>query len=155
MVIEMKKYDNGRSAMSLQDRILSSIEIDDGGCWNWTKRTLNKWGYARMTVGSRRDNSRKTDFAHRVSYREFIGEIPEGLAIDHLCINAKCVNPFHLEPVTTTENNKRKRLSRCGICDELKIEKYDRLICLSCVRKSEREHMRKRLGIKPENYRIK
>lgn len=35
-------------------------------------------------------------FAHRVSYEHFIGQIPDGLEIDHLCRNRACCNPLHL-----------------------------------------------------------
>ena len=42
--------------------------------------------------------------AHRYSYEELIGPIPEGLVIDHLCRDRACVNPYHLEPVTSREN---------------------------------------------------
>jgi hypothetical protein len=42
--------------------------------------------------------------AHRVSYRLFKGEIPEGTEIDHLCKMKCCVNPEHLEAVTHAEN---------------------------------------------------
>jgi hypothetical protein len=45
--------------------------------------------------------------AHRISYRECIGEIPEGLTLDHLCKNKLCVNPAHLEVVTAEENLSR------------------------------------------------
>jgi hypothetical protein len=43
-------------------------------------------------------------YAHRWSYEHFVGPIPEGLHIDHLCRVRRCVNPDHLEPVTPKEN---------------------------------------------------
>lgn len=46
----------------------------------------------------------KIILAHRFSYETFVGPIPEGLVIDHLCRNTLCVNPKHLEPVTNTTN---------------------------------------------------
>lgn len=41
-----------------------------------------------------------------------MGEIPEGLVLDHLCRVHNCVNPQHLEPVTIQENLARGY----GIC---------------------------------------
>lgn len=45
--------------------------------------------------------------AHRLSYEVFVGPIPDGLFLDHLCRVTNCINPDHLEPVTPAENNKR------------------------------------------------
>lgn len=45
--------------------------------------------------------------AHRWSYEDVRADIPKGLAIDHLCRNPGCVNPWHLEPVSHRENNLR------------------------------------------------
>ena len=42
--------------------------------------------------------------AHRASYELFKGSIPNDLVIDHLCRNTLCVNPCHLEAVTSVEN---------------------------------------------------
>lgn len=47
--------------------------------------------------------------AHRTVYSIFIGDLPEdrGMVVDHLCRNPSCVNPFHLELVSNTENTLR------------------------------------------------
>ena len=42
--------------------------------------------------------------AHRFAYETFVGPIPEGLTIDHLCRIRHCVNPEHLEAVTDRVN---------------------------------------------------
>jgi hypothetical protein len=42
--------------------------------------------------------------AHRISYALAYGPIPEGLVLDHLCRNRRCVAPDHLEVVTRGEN---------------------------------------------------
>lgn len=70
--------------------------IVESGCWEWIG-TLSQEGYGRF----------EKDFSHRVSYRKHVGEIPDGLQIDHLCRNRKCCNPEHLEPVTPRVNTLR------------------------------------------------
>lgn len=70
------------------------------GCWLWTGTTTPK-GYGRFWNGS------ETVYAYRFAYRQFVGPIPAGLQIDHLCRNPACVNPSHLEPVTAQENLRR------------------------------------------------
>jgi hypothetical protein len=70
------------------------------GCWLWTA-SLNNKGYGEFRFQGR------TSLAHRVAYELLIGPIPEGLSLDHLCRNPRCVNPAHLEPVTHQENMRR------------------------------------------------
>jgi hypothetical protein len=42
--------------------------------------------------------------AHRVAWKMLRGPIQQGLEIDHLCRNRRCVNPDHMEPVTKAMN---------------------------------------------------
>lgn len=77
---------------------------NEQGCMEWMA-ALNKSGYGAFGVGPR--GAHKTHKAHRVSYELLVGPIPDGLVIDHLCRNRKCVVPDHLEPVTSGENTRR------------------------------------------------
>jgi hypothetical protein len=89
------------------ERLRDRVVIGDGGCWE-LHGTRNSSGYAWHTV-----NGRKV-LAHRFSYESFVGPIPLGLEIDHLCRNRICCNPEHLEPVTRVENLARSRQSNRG-----------------------------------------
>lgn len=81
---------------TLEERFWEKVDCS-GDCWEWTAHIRGK-GYG----GFWKDG--KMMFAHRVAYELEVGKIPTGLEIDHLCRNRKCVNPHHLEPVTTREN---------------------------------------------------
>lgn len=91
----------------------SNVVKTTHGCWGWRGR-LGTNGYGRF-----RAKALPGVQPHRVSYILAHGGIPDGLHIDHLCRNKKCVNPAHLEAVTLQENclrgdgfNGRKYASR-------------------------------------------
>lgn len=77
------------------------VPLVESGCWVW--------------VGGSKGGDRaegyyggwKSDYAHRVAYRHWVGPIPPGLELDHLCRVRRCCNPEHLEAVTRAVNERR------------------------------------------------
>lgn len=89
-----------RVRRSVQERFLSKVDLT-GDCWEWTgNRTPSGYGTFYPTRTTKR-------LAHRVAYELFVGPIPDGLELDHLCRNRACVRPEHLEPVSHRENTLR------------------------------------------------
>lgn len=73
-----------------------------GRCHVWTGYCHNSgYGVFWLRTGSVK--------AHRVSFVMHGGKIPRGWQVDHLCRNTSCVNPDHLQAVTDSENQRRKR----------------------------------------------
>ena len=83
----MRKY--------IEDR---SIPEPMTGCWIWLA-SLGSHGY-----GNASEPGRRVDVAHRVSYRAFIGGIPDGMLVQHSCDNHWCVAPHHLSLGTDATN---------------------------------------------------
>lgn len=86
--------------MTVKRRFLSKLNKNKNGCWVF-KKTLST-GYGYFYAGC-------LHLAHRFAYELFVGSIPKGLQIDHLCRNRACANPSHLEVVTNRENALRGR----------------------------------------------
>lgn len=104
-----------------KERLLGRVAMGYGGCWIWTggMRT-NGYGSFAITYGNYR-------VAHVASYEIHVGPVPDGLQLDHLChtrdkscpggrcVHRRCINPDHLEPVTSRENNLRSPLNVAAI----------------------------------------
>jgi len=86
--------------MDLPNKIGERIEKRDDGCWIWMGAT-NPRGYGNIGYQG------KSYKAHRFIYERLVGQIPDGLTLDHLCRVPLCVNPEHLEPCTMRENIRR------------------------------------------------
>lgn len=86
------------------NRIENSIHTQSNGCWVWTRRK-DREGYGVMWIYQGGKKCQR--FAHRMSYEAYKQKIPANKQIDHLCMNKSCVNPEHLEAVTSKENTQR------------------------------------------------
>lgn len=106
------------------------------GCWNWLGATAggrNDRKYSAIANGT----------AHAVTYAWFVGPMPSGLQLDHLCCNTLCINPAHLEAVTPRENVRRTaaRMTHCknGHSRALYLRQApSKAWCLLCSRENRR-----------------
>ena len=108
-----------------------------GGCWVWMG-AINA-----VTGGAFNRGDRKTS-AHRFAYETFVGPIPAGLEVDHLCRVRECCNPAHLEVVTHKVNANRgqspaairHRATHCAeghpFADTAYIKPTGKRICRTC-----------------------
>ena len=125
----------------------------------WTGTTSR--GYGQIW------HEERMQLAHRVAYMLLVGEIPEGMTIDHVrargCTSTNCVNPEHLEPVTTRENNHRGdtvsgvnvRKTKCdhghllsGGNVRVWVDRrgHEHRICRTCTRERQRKYRRSRVA---------
>lgn len=80
--------------------IRDRVTISPNGCWEWTQSTRD--GYARVCVRvAGKDTYR---FVHRLAAEAWLGEIPKGWPVHHICAVRHCVSPFHLQAVTPQAN---------------------------------------------------
>lgn len=95
-------FPKGTIFKTLEERFWAKVEKTDT-CWLWIG-SVNEHGYGKMYVGLDSSGRRRTDKAHRISYRLSHGEIPFNSPLLHKCDNPKCVNPDHLFIGTQLDN---------------------------------------------------
>jgi hypothetical protein len=82
-------------------RFMDRVRInDETGCWDWKGGCVRSNGglYGHFWLGQTHVR------AHRFAFERFVGPIPRGLVMDHLCNNGICVNPAHLRATTHRVN---------------------------------------------------
>jgi predicted XRE-type DNA-binding protein len=92
-----------------EDKFFFKINFEgEGDCWIWKAATTNGYGVFHAFGESK---------AHRVSYRYFVGDIPEGMVVCHTCDNPLCVNPTHLF-LGTQRDNMQDMISKGRHCKQ-------------------------------------
>jgi len=108
----MGKHINPRRQVPLLERFWAKVNQngpvppqreDLGSCWLWIGG-LGGGGYGKLSKGKKREGN---VVAHIFAYETFVGPVPPGMELDHLCRNRTCVRPTHVEPVTHRENLQR------------------------------------------------
>ena len=127
-------------------RFTAKVEVTSTRCWKW-RGYLMPNGYGQFGADG------VAVLAHRWAYEHWMGEVPQGLDLDHLCRNRWCVNPAHLEPVTRRENLRRGiRKTGQESCknghplagDNLKPTKDGRRQCRACQQAANRRYKLRR-----------
>lgn len=71
-----------------REYILDRVRFENE-CWVW-EGTLSVGGYGVAKFAGRQW------IAHRFVWTAFVGDLPEGTILHHICDRKDCVNPFHL-----------------------------------------------------------
>jgi hypothetical protein len=127
----------------MSERFWSQVDMTDS-CWFWVGR-VNVYGYGQFYSNGR------NVMAHRWSYEDNYGFIPDGLEIAQLCRVRNCVNPEHLEAVTGQEN-RRRRLELITHCpngheyieENTYISPNNGRFCRTCSKERARKYQQKR-----------
>lgn len=115
------------------------IPEPNSSCWLWIGPLTPKgYGNAKATIAGR-----VVQLAHRIAL-SVVAVLDPDLVVDHTCEVECCVNPAHMQQVTSIRNIelRRERSNRCARGHEYTPEntkwrkrgKYDERYCIACSR---------------------
>jgi len=94
-------------------RFLSKVSPEpNSGCWLWDA-SVHKSGYPHFWCDG------TMLYAHRYSYEQHYGPVPEGMLVMHRCDVCICVNPEHLTIGSNADNradcSRKRRTNLKGV----------------------------------------
>jgi len=92
---------------TLVQRLFDRMGSPENTCWTW-QGSLEDERYGSFAFDG------TTTKVHRLVYDTFLGPIPDGFEVDHICTNPACVNPKHLQVVSSSENQTFASVRRRG-----------------------------------------
>lgn len=121
----------------IADRLIAHSVDAPSGCRIWIGYAQHR-GYGRVQLDGGR-----IGYAHRASYEAFVGAIPAGYEIDHLCRRPRCIRPHHLQAVPASVNVRRgtspgaiaRQREQCKFGHALLehgVERLGRRVCRTC-----------------------
>lgn len=101
-MLSVGKVGGGYMKKTLIDRFMEKVIPEpNSGCWLWDANT-DRDGYGHFKVNGIQHR------AHRVSFKVFCEEIPDGMLVCHKCDVRLCVNPNHMFLGTDKDNAQDK-----------------------------------------------
>lgn len=115
-----------------------------------SKKGITSNGYSRIRIGGKQIQ------AHRWAWQIVNGPVPDGLVIDHICRNRRCVLPSHLRAITQQENvmaglHNIDNRSHCNqghpfTKENIMVRKNGRRECAECNRVRARQNYYKKIA---------
>lgn len=132
----------GRKPIPIGVRLERRTRKIENGCWLW-QGAPGRNDYCQIEIREcdrHKYGGGKMPPVHRVAYIEWVGAIPDGLYIDHLCEVPNCIKPEHLRPASPRENvlrgntvaAKNRAKDRCPKGHPLQGEIQGRRYCKEC-----------------------
>lgn len=94
------------------ERVITNIDVV-GECWI-SRYSIGSHGYSQ--IGWKDGGRRFATLCHRVAWVHVFGPIPEGMTVDHICRQRRCVNPAHLRLLTNVDNARDNGMARRTAC---------------------------------------
>lgn len=102
----------GTSDHNIEERFWKKVEVSGDGLempwdhWIWLPSLYTGQSYGQISFEGILQK------AHRVSYKLYVGNIPDGYEVDHVCGVKMCVKSGHLEAINHSENVRRSWIRR-------------------------------------------